>query len=183
MFYKQHCKWKTSLLFKIPSRSLTLLNCCIFSSENRLILLHLRTISNKNIYFSYLCIHKENCTYHCRNVSTTPLRQWGFQQCLPFSWTTLRYKHCRHPEGCFFLSVYCSTGLKWKNRQRINYRIILEKETLDARDLKFVYIRRLMVSTDQADPSCFYFRISWILMERRWFYFFSSPPFSAGPQK
>ena len=31
------------------------------------------------------------------NVSTTPLRQWGFQQCLPLSWTTLRSKHCRHP--------------------------------------------------------------------------------------
>ena len=31
------------------------------------------------------------------NVSTTPLRQWGFQQCLPFSWTTLRGNHCRHP--------------------------------------------------------------------------------------
>ena len=31
------------------------------------------------------------------NISTTPLRQWGFQQCLPFSWTTLRGKHCRHP--------------------------------------------------------------------------------------
>jgi hypothetical protein len=29
-----------------------------------------------------------------------------------------------------------------------------------------------MVSTDQADLSCFYFRISWILMERCWFYFF-----------
>ena len=28
---------------------------------------------------------------------TTPLRQWGFRQCLPFSWTTLRGKHCRHP--------------------------------------------------------------------------------------
>ena len=31
------------------------------------------------------------------NISTTPLRQWGFQQCLPFSWITLRGKHCRHP--------------------------------------------------------------------------------------
>ena len=30
-------------------------------------------------------------------VSTTPLRQWGFHQCLPFSCTTLRYKHCQHP--------------------------------------------------------------------------------------
>ena len=32
--------------------------------------------------------------------------------------------------------------------------------------------RCLMVSTNQADSCCFYFRISWILMERRWFYFF-----------
>ena len=31
------------------------------------------------------------------NVPTTPLRQWGFRQCLPFSWTTLRGKYCRHP--------------------------------------------------------------------------------------
>ena len=31
------------------------------------------------------------------NVSTNQLRQWGFQQCLPFSWTTLRDKHYRHP--------------------------------------------------------------------------------------
>jgi hypothetical protein len=47
----------------------------------------------------------------------------------------------------------------------------------------YVGSRRLMGSTDQADPSCFYFRISWILMERRWFYFFLSPPLVAGPQK
>ena len=33
----------------------------------------------------------------CPNVSTTPLRQWDFWQCLPFSWTTLRGKHCRQP--------------------------------------------------------------------------------------
>ena len=26
-----------------------------------------------------------------------PIRQWGFRQCLPFSWTTLRGKNCRHP--------------------------------------------------------------------------------------
>jgi hypothetical protein len=30
-------------------------------------------------------------------VYTTPLQQWGFRQCLPFSWTTLRGKHCWHP--------------------------------------------------------------------------------------
>ena len=44
-----------------------------------------------------------------------------------------------------------------------------------------LYVRCHMVSTNQADSRCFYFRISWILME--WQFFFSSPPFSAGPQK
>ena len=33
-------------------------------------------------------------------VSTTLLRQWGFRHWLPFSWTTLRGKHCRHPIHC-----------------------------------------------------------------------------------
>ena len=37
-----------------------------------------------------------------------------------------------------------------------------------------VCTRCLMVSNNQADPSCFYFRISWILMERRWFFFVPS---------
>ena len=31
------------------------------------------------------------------NISATTLRQWGFGQCLPFSWTKLSGKHCRHP--------------------------------------------------------------------------------------
>ena len=33
----------------------------------------------------------------CPNVFTTPLCSWGFRQCLPFSWTTLRGKNCQHP--------------------------------------------------------------------------------------
>ena len=41
------------------------------------------------VMFTIVCL--------CPNVSTTPLRQWGFQQCLPFSWTTPGGKHCRHP--------------------------------------------------------------------------------------
>ena len=36
----------------------------------------------------------EKCTQG-PNISTTPLQQWGFPQCLPFSWTTLRGKHYR----------------------------------------------------------------------------------------
>ena len=31
------------------------------------------------------------------NISTTPLQQWSFWQCLPFRWTILRGKHCWHP--------------------------------------------------------------------------------------
>ena len=46
-----------------------------------------------------------------------------------------------------------------------------------------LYNRRPVPSTDQAIPSCFYFRILWILMEQRCFYFFLSPRVSAGPQK
>ena len=36
----------------------------------------------------------------------------------------------------------------------------------------YLHTRRLMGSTNQADPSCFYFRFSWILMEWCCFYFF-----------
>ena len=32
----------------------------------------------------------------CPNVFTTQFWQWGFRQCLPLSWTTLRGKHCWH---------------------------------------------------------------------------------------
>ena len=39
---------------------------------------------------------KTRFTHTSPNISTTPLRQRGFRQCLPFSWTTLRGKHCRH---------------------------------------------------------------------------------------
>ena len=47
-------------------------------------------------------------------------------------------------------------------------------------------IRRLLGSTDQANPSCFYFRILWILMEwhgMTWILIFWFPQVSAGPQK
>ena len=46
--------------------------------------------------------------------------------------------------------------------------------------LKYIHSRRPVPTTNQALPSCFYFRISRILMEQ---YFFLSPWVSAGPQK
>ena len=44
-------------------------------------------------------LHKQDFqgTVLCPNVSTTPLRRWGFRQCLPFCWKTLSSKNCRHP--------------------------------------------------------------------------------------
>jgi hypothetical protein len=51
-------------------------------------------IKNPNFY---LYLSEAVDASQCPTVSTTPLRQWGFRQCLPFSWTTLRGKHCRHP--------------------------------------------------------------------------------------
>ena len=57
---------------------------------------------SETTYFKYtqLGLYLTNANFphwHCPKVSTTPLRQWGFRQWLPFSWTTLRGKHCRHP--------------------------------------------------------------------------------------
>ena len=45
---------------------------------------------------------------------------------------------------------------------------------------KVLYTRRPVPSTDQALPSCFYFRISWILMKRPWKHFFGSCGFLQG---
>ena len=45
---------------------------------------------------------------------------------------------------------------------------------------EYMCIRRPVPSTDQAIPSCFYFRISWILMEQRCFYFFCPLGFLQG---
>ena len=47
--------------------------------------------------FIRMKIHGLTQNSYSPNVSTTPLRQWGFRQCLSFSWTSLRGKHCRHP--------------------------------------------------------------------------------------
>ena len=41
-------------------------------------------------------VHKNFKYPLCPNVSTT-IWQWVFREPLPFRWTTLRGKHCRHP--------------------------------------------------------------------------------------
>ena len=55
-----------------------------------------------------------------------------------------------------------------------------EKESTDIRIC--LLTRRPVLSTDQAIPSWFYFRISWILMKQRCFYFFCPLGFLQKPQ-
>ena len=63
-----------------------------------------------------------------------------------------------------------------KRRYRLEFFLKINKRACTSirwtRVDKSLCSRCLMVSTNQADPSCFYYKISWILMERRWFYFF-----------
>ena len=67
------------------------------SKFNRLFICYkLVGVSNKNTLF-YMEVAVFMSKRVSQTVSTTPLRQWGFQKCLPFSWTTLKGKHCRHP--------------------------------------------------------------------------------------
>ena len=56
--------------------------------------------------------------FPCLNVSLpkTPLRQWGFWQCLPFSWTTQRGKHCRHPIAVIGVVYTFGQSLEWGTR-------------------------------------------------------------------
>ena len=72
----------------------------------------------------------------------------------------------------YYLSILCMYRNSNKVARMVHY---LKQKTGN-----WVCIRCLMVSTNQADPGCFYFRISWILMEGRWFYYSS---FNARPQK
>ena len=65
---------------------------------------------NTNVWgkVSRIVSEKKNLKELWPNVSTTPLWQWGFRQSLPFSWTTLRSKHCQHagastPSPCWEL--------------------------------------------------------------------------------
>ena len=49
------------------------------------------------LYLTATNVQSKSQVRWCLNISTTLLWQWGFWQCLPFSRTTLRGKHCRHP--------------------------------------------------------------------------------------
>ena len=93
------------------------------------------------------------CNYLLLNVSTNPLQQCCFQQCLPFSWTTLRGKHYWHPiavkdlykmhqwEGKIWIIVSFSINaskiimkIKWIAKlffHKITYSIFLKSDHFD----------------------------------------------------
>ena len=50
-----------------------------------------------NPIMSYLLCRKYLCVAHLAQTYLQPVLQQGLRQCLPFSWTTLRGKHCLHP--------------------------------------------------------------------------------------
>ena len=64
---------------------------------------------------------------------------------------------------CTFFSLKYFLCLRWNYMLHTKFSNFCSLQVLT---------RHLMGSTDQADPCCFYFKISWILMERPWFYFF-----------
>ena len=66
-------------------------------------------------FTSYVRIHIRQCP----NISSTPLRQWDFWQCLTFSWTTLRGKHCWHPIAV--IGVVDTFG-QWYEKQHLTDR-------------------------------------------------------------
>ena len=81
------------------------------------------------------------------NVSTTPLRQWGFQQCLPFSWTTLRSKHCRHPIAV--MEVVDTFGHR---RLHCNYNIlpvVQEKNSVIQKKITLSHFHLLLLSASK----------------------------------
>ena len=73
--------------------------------------------------------------------STTPLWQWGFRQCLPFSWTTLRGKHCRHPIAVMGVVDTFQHSRVWvQNLQLSSQRVLFQKFCLAQMIIKIMEV-------------------------------------------
>ena len=100
-------EYKLNLMYSVHSFHLTpkhIIHICphprMTGWAKSVTILHIRTHTQTIRPVEKIC-KDANCqldqTRPSPKVSTTSLRQWGFRQCLPFSRTTLRGKHCRHP--------------------------------------------------------------------------------------
>ena len=102
----QFSGYQYTFLKKRNNKNITLLQSYVVCNQvPYLSLSRWRTLTLEKIKIGWVlwCIKVQICKHlycelmHSSNWSTTPLRQWSFQQCLPFSWTTLRGEHCWHP--------------------------------------------------------------------------------------
>ena len=80
----------------------------------------------------------------------------------------------RWPMNHFSESCFCEMRLRKHPCPIVSYLVLLIMHQVCAclSYMRYICTRRLMGSTDQDDPSFFYYRISWILMERHCFYLF-----------
>ena len=94
------------------------------------------TVDKLNTLLQFCC----SCDSNFSNVSTTPLRQWGFQLCMfIFELETLRGKHCRHP--------IAKMGVVWA----LNAEIAAEKcwNCEEKKIVQWMYLQYILVATHQ----------------------------------
>ena len=95
---------------------------------------------------------------------------WG--QFFMFSWPKNRFKLKKKYTIASALKKYIKKEFLNRLNNHNQLCIVLLEMPPCATSVEWLCIWCLMVSTDQADSHCSYFRISWILIERHWFYLF-----------
>ena len=115
---------------------------------------------------------KQNSSLNARDQLPKFIENWKKKK-------KLCVKHCRHRLIYFyleslFLFVITSSKLECSKIHNCSYSVSFQcdKNKIEMTIELCIIIRPLMGSTDQADPSCFYFRVAWTLIERRWIYNF-----------
>ena len=115
---------------------------------------------------------KQNSSLNARDQLPKFIENWKKKK-------KLCVKHCRHRLIYFYLEslllfVITSSKLECSKIHNCSYSVSFQcdKNKIEMTIELCIIIRPLMGSTDQADPSCFYFRVAWTLIERRWIYNF-----------
>ena len=94
-----------------------------------------------------------------------------------FIYVTINYED---NENILIKYLRKSINYEWRMHQIVSPILQLQIYEFLARKWILLFTRHPVPSTDQALPSCFYFRISWILMEPPWKHFFGSCGFLQG---
>ena len=128
-----------------------------------------------NIFF--ICVKKwmQNIKFKVSAFIFKIKLQATFVQTALNSWAVIGWKMFKFPVQVFWtwsINIYL---LELALDMRQLHRYLLLKALM-----YYLSIRRPVPSTNQAIPSCFYIRISWILMEYRCFFFFCPLGFLRG---